>query len=308
MNESSITKRFQKIFHYYSFNNAIKIIFYYCLHSFLLKFITPSSSSLVKVNGMQMKILPGDKGISTELLIFKEHEPLTTQLIKNELKEGMICLDVGSNIGYYVLLEAKFVGKSGKVIAIEPSFHNFKILEENIRLQNFTNIEVHHFACGDSDGHANFLTTDRSNWSRIDENYFEFSPPTKSVSSEKIEMKKIDSFIEQKEIDRLDIIRMDVEGYEFKILDGMINTLKKFKPTIIMEIHLARMGVSNTKELLQKLNDLSYEANFFIPRNLDYSLISSTKQIKKFSISELCQKMDQDLLPNAFSLVLKPNF
>jgi len=223
---------------------------------------------------MPMKILSRDKGISNELYFFKGHEPLVTKLLSNELRKGMNCLDVGSNIGYYVLLEAKIVGRNGSIISIEPSSQNF-------------------------------LTTDRSNWSRIDEKYFKFFPPTKIVRSEKIQVKKLDSFMEQINLDKLDIIRMDVDGYEYKILDGMIQTLKKFKPTIIMETHLANMGLSNTKKFLQKLNDLSYEVIYYVPRNLDFSWIASTKQIKKFTIKDLCKKMEHDLLPSTFTLVLK---
>jgi len=305
MKERGIVERVHRIFHYFSFIDAIKIIFNYTIRSFLFKFFAPSSNSLVKVNGMHMKIFPGDKGISTELFFFKEHEPLVKKILSNELKKGMNCLDVGSNIGYYVLLESQIVGKNGTVIAIEPSLPNFKILQENVKSQKFSNVRIFHFACGNRDGNGNFLTSDRSNWSRIDEKYFEFFPPNKIVSSEKIEIKKIDSFIEQIDIKKLDIIRMDIDGYEYKVLDGMIHTLKKFKPTFIIEIHRSNMGLSKTKEFLQKLNDLSYEVQCYIPRSLDFSLIANLKQLKKFSISEVCQKMEQNLIPDTFTLVLK---
>ncbi len=305
MKERGIRERVHRVFHYFSFIDAIKIIFNYTFRSFLFKFFTLSSNSLVKINGMHMKILPGDKGISTELFFFKGHEPLTTKILSNELKKGMNCLDVGSNIGYYVLLEAKIVGKNGRVIAIEPSLQNFKILQENVTLQKFSNVRVFHFACGNRDGNGNFLTFDRSNWSRIDEKFFKALSSNKIVSSEKIEIKKIDSFIEQIGIKKLDIIRMDIDGYEYMVLDGMIHTLKKFKPTLIIETHRAIMGLSKTKEFLKKLDDLSYEAQCYIPRDLDFSLIANLKQIEKFSISEVCQKMEQNLIPDTFTLVLK---
>jgi len=257
---------------------------------------------------MPMKILSWDKGVSNELYFFKCHEPLVTKLLSNELRKGMNCLDVGSNIGYYVLLEAQIVGKNGSIISIEPSSQNFIALKENVKLQNFSNVKVFQFACGDRNGTINFLTTERSNWSRIDEKCFEFFPSTKIVGSEKIQVKKLDSFMEQIDLDKLDLIRMDVDGYEYKILDGMIQTLKKFKPTIIIETHLANMGLSNTKKFLQKLNDLSYEVVYYVPRNLDFSWIASTKQIKKFTIKDLYKKMEQDLLPTTFTLLLKSPF
>ena len=91
-------------------------------------------SSVVQVNGYKLSVIPNDTGISSELLMFKTHEPLTTKLISKKLTSGMICLDIGSNIGYYALLEHKLVGKEGKVIAIEPSPLNFQYLQKNIKL------------------------------------------------------------------------------------------------------------------------------------------------------------------------------
>jgi hypothetical protein len=61
-----------------------------------------------------MLLIPNDKGISSELLLFRTHEPLSTKILK-KLLEHMTCIDIGSNIGYYALLERKIVGEKGKV-------------------------------------------------------------------------------------------------------------------------------------------------------------------------------------------------
>lgn len=54
---------------------------------------------VIEVNGCRLSTIPNDHGISADLLIFETHEPLTTQLLKKELKKGMVCLDIGANIG-----------------------------------------------------------------------------------------------------------------------------------------------------------------------------------------------------------------
>ena len=89
------------------------------------------SNKIVFVNGYKMSLLPNDDGISTELALFNIHEPLNTQLIAKNLNKGMICFDIGANIGYYTLLESKIIGDSGKIIAIEPSPLNFQQLKKN---------------------------------------------------------------------------------------------------------------------------------------------------------------------------------
>ena len=62
---------------------------------------------ITTMNGYRMLLLPHDKGISKELKIFRIHEPLATKILKMELREGMTVVDIGSNIGYYVILESK---------------------------------------------------------------------------------------------------------------------------------------------------------------------------------------------------------
>ncbi len=79
------------------------------------------SNKIIEVNGYKLALVPNDEGISTELALFNVHEPLTTKILKTNLKTGMVCLDIGSNIGYFVSLESNIVGDSGKIYAIEPS-------------------------------------------------------------------------------------------------------------------------------------------------------------------------------------------
>ena len=84
--------------------------------------------------------------------IYGTHEPLSTHLVLNEIKEKMVCLDLGSNIGYYAVIESNLVGKSGKIFAIEPSPTNFSLLKLNLEKQKMENFSVYNIAIGDTNG------------------------------------------------------------------------------------------------------------------------------------------------------------
>ena len=239
--------------------------------------------------------------------MFKIHEPLSTKLFKDILKQGMTCLDIGSNIGYYVCLENKIVGQNGKIIAIEPSPINFKYLQKNINLQNTTNIELFNFACGNKDGTIDFLVSNRSNWSRVVSDDLIDAPPDAILETISLPIKKLDSFIHEQDIKKLDFVRMDVEGYELNILDGMKETLRRFKHLLQIEVHLFILGIESTRKLLNIFKNLGYTISYYIPREMDAPIIGDSKDIKTPSFQEIEKDLDSNKLHMNFMLFLKHN-
>jgi len=260
-----------------------------------------SKERTIEIHGCKFALKPNDKGISAELLSFGSHEPLSTDLVTSVIKPGMTCIELGSNIGYYAVLESKIVGKNGKVIAIEASPDNYKYLQKNSKLQNFSNMETYNFVLGDHNGEVNFLTKSISNWSRIMKDN---EKPNPSDSISKLPMKTLDSFLEEKKLDRVDFARMDVEGYEYNIYQGMKKTIEKFKPSLLIEFHLNILGKSKTKKFLSELKNDGYETNYYTPRLLDNHFLADKKYIQNYSIDEVIQKLDEGSIPIAFTLFL----
>ena len=194
------------------FLSTIKYFFYKFYFNYKLSHLDLTQNRIVNVNGCQMGLIPNDKGISAELLLFKKHEPLHTDLLSRELKEGMVCLDIGSNIGYFATLESKLVGRDGKVISIEPSPPNFKYLQKNVKLQKINNIETHNIACGDKDGTVKFAVSNRSNWSRVLSENENDSTYNENLTIVEVPIKKIDTFLIENPQKKIDLIRMDIEG------------------------------------------------------------------------------------------------
>jgi len=251
-----------------------------------------------------MQTVPCDVGISKELLLLRNHEPTETRLLTALLKNGMYCLDVGANIGYYALLERKIVGKSGKVIALEPSPVSFTYLVKNLSLNQFNDVETYQLALGKNNRSASMILDQKSNLSKISD----FSSDSQSANSLDVHMDSLDSFIETNKPIKIDLIRMDIEGYEeIVILNGQI-TLKKFKPLLLIEIHAALIGEKNLRRLLLTLKGIGYSKVYFIERNfeiLDVVWGTGKSNIHPTSFVELEQKIDKGQIPNIFTALFR---
>lgn len=260
-------------------------------------------NNIIKVNGVEFEVIPNDLGTSLELLLFGIHEPVSTKLVSKLLKKNMTCLDIGSNIGYYVLLENKILDGTGRIIALEPSPENFEYLTKNIQRQNSNNIELHNIAAGNVSGNLNFLMyPDESNSGHIisdDEVKNTFG----NVIS--VPVKPIDILVKELNIKKLDFLRMDVEGYEFEILKGMLETLEEFRPIIQIEVHRSIMGNENTKQFFEILQKLNYEIKSYIPREIDTPMIGTLKDVKYYSMTDILSKLEKRQLPSFFMLSLE---
>jgi len=286
----SIRKAFLSFNQYrsrYGFDVAFRVFRHYAYRAIKNYQINPNES-MITVNGCKMKMIPNDPGISTELSIFKSHEPINTQIISRILKKGMTCLDIGGNIGYYVLLERQLVGDKGRIIAFEPLPRNYQYLQKNIQLQSVKNISAYNFACGDKEGKATFFINKKSNGCKVIAEGV--APPDPSLGTlTEVPIKILDPFIEELKLERVDFVRMDSEGYELHILKGLKKTLEKFKPIISIELHKRQLGVDGTKEFFKLMKDLDYEVESYVPRELDIPIIGSMSYVKKPTLDELME-------------------
>ena len=201
-----------------------------------------------EVNGLKMLLNLRDRGVSRDLFMYGKRELIPTNYLLNGhiVKEGDVVLDIGANIGYYVLIESKLVGEQGKVYAIEPVSSNLAQLQQNLKLNNCKNVEVFKLAVGDKNGKAKIYIPEKRNLSTLDKNALEGN--LKSV--EEIEVITVDSFLDKKP--KPNFIRMDVEGYEFYIIKGMNKTLK-LNIKLFIEIHPHKMTEEQLCEMLEIL-------------------------------------------------------
>ena len=190
-----------------------------------------NDSDHVDLRGLRIFLAAGDQGLSKELKLFKTHEPLATSMYLKELEKGMAIIDVGSNIGYYALLAAKQVGSGGKVLAIEPNPTALKCLKRNVGSNQLGNIELRQIAAWDKETTVVFEVSPSLNSSRVVDTDDGSKVKTRGKLI-RVQATTLDSLLGN--YDKVDWLRFDVEGGEFRIINGATETIKNFMPNIFM--------------------------------------------------------------------------
>ncbi len=168
-------------------------------------------------------------------------EPMTVRLIEKYVKSGMTVVDIGANVGCHTLRFAKQVGPSGKVIAFEPTKYAYEKLQKNVALNLLKNITVEKTALSDEAAKSRTV------------NFKSSYPLDNKVKRAKdtIDFTTLDDYVAGHNVGKVDVIKLDVDGYEYKIIRGALETIKADKPIIITEL-----GVSTLKKAGDDANEL----------------------------------------------------
>jgi FkbM family methyltransferase len=217
----------------------------------------PKQSLLLKtIYGFILKIDPvKDKGIELELYYKGTYEKGTLHLINKILNTGDVFVDIGANIGLMSIFASYKVGVDGKVIAFEPNPITNKILTENITLNNINNIKVESQAL--SDINKNGKIYDNFEMNRGSSSLIK---PSEFAVGYDIEEITFSDYFES--FSKVDLIKIDVEGYELNVLKGA----KKFiensvnPPILIVEFSSMRDNSfgKNTEQLASFIEKLGY--------------------------------------------------
>jgi FkbM family methyltransferase len=174
-----------------------------------------------------------DLGVGRPLYTGLEYEPEETAFLERSLKPGMTMIDVGANVGFMALLAAKAVGANGTVLAIEPDPGNAELLRANIERNGYRNVSIQRCAVGSEPGTAQLF---RSAWN-MGNHRLNPGEAGQAIAHESIAVpvRTVDSLVADNHLSRVDVIKMDVEGYEPGVLGGMMETLTRFRPVILTE-------------------------------------------------------------------------
>lgn len=208
------------------------------------------TEQIVRIEGSLMKLNLKDRGIHADLFISRMREPQATAYLQQIMRPDWAVIEIGANIGYYALMEAR---KVKTVYAIEPDITNCKNITQNIQLNSYDNIKLFNMAIGDRKGLVDFHLADNCNLSRI---------ATKGTGvSIQVPITTLDDFVDNfVDSAQVDFLRMDVEGYEIAILRGADKVLRTYRPQMFIEVHrnLLRDYGSSQLELMELLADYGY--------------------------------------------------
>jgi FkbM family methyltransferase len=202
----------------------------------------------------------GDRG---EILYHAFWEKMFSEEIdkvKKYIKRGDTVIDVGGNMGFFVLILNELIGNQGKIFSFEPSKRLLERLKKTIKINNIQNVTIVNLALGETEEnttlHYNPKQTGLSSIVRDFE---------KGSVSERIKITTLDSF-SRAISNRISFIKIDTEGFEPLVLRGAKETIKKDKPIIYIE--LGGDHLETSIEALKVLKELGYQCE---AENIDLS-------------------------------------
>lgn len=203
------------------------------------------------------------------------------EIFQSLLNPGAIMIDAGANIGLYSLIGARLVGDSGKVYSFEPSKATFNLFLKNIELNNIHNITPINMGLGDRIGESlvlsqNSKTGDAEKYIFKMENEID-AEDNKLIDvhlTESISLETLDNFQLRNHIEKVDFLKIDVEGYEYFVLKGAENLLKNSREIIILfecAAHLAKRSGSSQKDVFDFLNNLGFDIIYWNEKEKKWS-------------------------------------
>jgi len=229
--------------------------------------------------------LPDDKYVGQRVAMEK-YEPYLTDLMLSKIKSGDVVLDIGANIGYDTVLFADKVGKKGKVIAVEPDPINFEILQKNIKENKLFNVVAVKAALGNENKKMKIFESEENYGDhRMWEETLRPAGTSLDREAKPVFCRRLDDLLKELEYQKIDFIKMDVQGFETLVIEGGKEIIKKNTPTIFFEYW--PWGIKNTgsdyKEMMKFLRNI-YKKIFWVDEYIQIHFpVSQNFLDKKYS-------------------------
>ena len=181
------------------------------------------------------------------------HPPRVHPAVLGFLSPGAVVIDIGANLGEWTVPLARAVGPAGRVLAIEPVPRTAAALEATLAANALRHAEVLRCAVSDHDGSAE-LAMPIVTSARIDTGTARVGPACAGHEALRVPLRRLDSLAAELRLDRLDLIKIDVEGHEHQVLDGTAGILARWRPVLVVETgHEAKGSRAAIHDRLQAL-------------------------------------------------------
>ena len=178
------------------------------------------------------------------------YEPTIIAWLNENTQLGDTFLDIGANVGYYAVLAAKLVGPAGLVVAVEADPNIAQILTKNLEANHLSNARVVSGAATDFAGTVRLGRAPASGWTGL-----YYGNPDEWIE---VPAFTVDGLFRSLGLNQINAAKLDVEGAEACVLDGMTDILTKFTPRLLIEVHRTHSGVE--EHVLKVLAAHSFDA------------------------------------------------
>lgn len=220
-------------------------------------------------DGIKLGVVLGND-LSRCVYVCGSYEPNEFNYLASYLKPGMVVVDAGANEGLYSLFASRRVGTDGLVLAVEPSPRELTCLRNNIARNRMSNVRVVPMALSDRMGRTILKLAENEHAGQ--NTLGEFIYDIQSAGTHEVEQIPLDTLLAQENVQRIDLIKADIEGAELALLMGARETLRRYKPTLLCEICSVALEYQHTSftSMLTVLDDfgyrlLSFDANTGLP-------------------------------------------
>jgi FkbM family methyltransferase len=209
-----------------------------------------------------------DPIIARNLFLDREYDRHVFEIIGRLDLANKTCVDVGANVGLYSVMLSRMTGPGGRVVALEPETTNFELLQRNRELNGAANIQCVKVAVGAECGKST-LAVNPYNWG---DHWITGSSTSPAwASRQSVDVVTLDDQLRDEPDGRLAFIKLDVQGQEVAVLDGMAKTLAR-NPDVILLVeispdHLRTAGTSATV-LVRRLLEIGFRGWDIQPNRL----------------------------------------
>ena len=217
------------------------------------------------IQGHKMFLAPEGRYPSPDMVVDR-YEQATTRLFRQLIQPGMVVVDIGANIGYFTLLAAELVGSSGTVYAFEPEPNNYALLNKNIHLNSYSNIQPAETAVSDECGSTQLFLSAMDNGSHS----IHDAAARGVAATHLVATTTLDAFLEGEGWPNVDLVKIDVEGAETRVLDGMERFCERSPDfNLIIEYCPALIHATGAKpsDLLDQLASMNLNVLFVDEKN-----------------------------------------
>ena len=232
--------------------------------------------------------------IDRQIIAFGSNHLDLLRFLRTLLRPGMICLDVGANLGQFTVHMASLVGPAGRVLAFEPLPHVAERLRGHVAANGVGDVvEIHGVALSNANGscvfhHGDAQIENQGLASLLDQRHPDLSQQTE------VETVRLDDFVERHGIARIDCMKIDIQGAEPLLLEGAARTLTRMGPDLFVEVSpldLRPLGLTPS-DLLGRLEQLGYRMFEIAGGRLGLALRASDVSPDYYATNVYCTKRD----------------